>query len=241
MSTTPDVSVILPALLPNNEYLRCLHSIRTAFSGRINFEIICVVRDTKAFAGLSAPDLRIVQEEAPGIYGAMNKGVIEATGRYLYFIGQDDILLPSAASAVIQGMSCDADVVLADVFWGVGRRYKNNPSRRSLVWKNWCHQGILYDRLMFLDVIGAYPLAYKAQADHYINIVISGIPGLKWTKHNGCIAWYSSDGFSTRVKDMEFRKAFPEIVRQHFGVVSFVIVVIRRALLIVFRQARKAN
>src|SRR5665811_2155392 len=99
-----DVSVILPALSPTNEYLRCLYSIRTAFSGRLEFEIICVVRDTNAFAGLAASDLHIIQESAPGIYGAMNTGLTKAAGRYLYFTGQDDILLPSAASAIIQGM-----------------------------------------------------------------------------------------------------------------------------------------
>lgn len=234
-----EVSVILPALSANSEYFRCVYSIKAALSGHMKFEIICVVRDVSSFIGLNDSELHIIQEEESGIYGAMNTGLKKAAGRYIYFIGQDDVLLPSAASAICQGIENSAEMILADVFWGNRYVFKNKASRNTLIWKNWCHQGVFYNRLKFLHAIGEYPVKFQAQADHYINIVFSAIPGLKWTKYCGAIAWYSTDGFSSRVKDLEFRHAFPEIVRKHFGFTCFAVVVLRRAMRRVFTVIKK--
>lgn len=234
-----DVSVVLPSLLPNEEFDRCIGSIRAALVGRLAFEIVCVVRDLDAFSGLSKPDLHFVREEEPGIYGAMNTGLRKAVGQYVYFIGQDDILLPTAANAIVQGKAQDADLLLADVFWGEDRIFRNKLARGVLVWKNWCHQGVFYNRAKLLDIAGGYPARYKVQADHYINIVFSATPGLKSVKYPGCVAWYSSAGFSTRYLDNDFRAVFPSIVRQYFGFGDYLVVVLRRALLAVFRAVRK--
>lgn len=239
MNNVPDVSVILPALRPSEDYLRCVHSIRGALAGQVTYEIISVVQDINEFADLASSDLIFVQERAPGIYGAMNQGLKEATGRYLYFVGQDDILLPSAARALIQGKAAEADIILADVFWGERRIFKNSLSSKVLVWKNWCHQGLFYDRKRFLDVVGIYPVQFKVQADHYANIIFGSIRDLKKLKYQGCIAWYSSDGFSSRSIDAEFREAFPELIRKHYGAANYFIVVARRLLLKLFRLVQK--
>lgn len=233
------LSVILPALHPSEDYLRCVHSIRAALAGRVTYEIISVVRAINEFAGLADEDLTFVQERSPGIYGAMNQGVEEAKGRYLYFVGQDDILLPAAARALIQGKAAEAGIIVADVFWGERSIFKNIPSRKVLVWRNWCHQGLFYERIKFMDVVGEYPVRFKVQADHYANIVFGSSRDLKIFKYEGCIAWYSSDGFSSRSIDTEFREAFPELVRRHFGAANYYIVVARRILLKLFRLVQK--
>ena len=238
ISIIPDVSVILPTLHPNNDYFRCIQSVRSALAGQVSYEIICVVRDTEKFIGLDNPDIHFLQEDAPGIYSAMNQGVHKANGQYLYFIGQDDILLPAVANAINQGKICKADIILADVFFGELRIFKNNPTKNTLIWNNWCHQGILYDRLKFTDAGCVYPVQFKVQADHYVNIVFRSIHGLKIFKYNGCIAWYSSNGFSSRTLDFEFRKVFPKLVLKHFGFIYFYIVVIRRALLKIFKLSQ---
>ena len=232
-----DVSIILPALSINSEYLRCIYAIRTALAGHIKFEIICVVPDAHAFSSLESDDLRIVQEDGPGIYGAMNTGLSKAIGSYVYFIGQDDVLLPAAAEAITQGLECQADMILGDVFWGGRKIFKNWGCRNALVWRNWCHQAIFYNRLKFIDSVGEFPVAFKIQADHYANIVFCSISGFKLLKYGGCISWYSSNGFSSRSTDTEFRNAFPNIVRQYFGLFSYWVVVIRRVGLAVFKRA----
>ncbi|WP_260703351.1 glycosyltransferase [Edaphobacter flagellatus] len=240
-AAVPQVSIILPALTVNSDYLRCLYSIRAALSGKVSYEIISIVRDIKAFTNLASPDLRIFLEEGPGIYRAMNLGIDRAAGEYIYFIGQDDILLPDAAASVVRGSAREADVILANVFWGSGRIHRNYVLRQSLVWTNWCHQGVFYKRTVFVKIVGSFPLEYKAQADHYSNIVLSTNRTVRVVKYNGCIAWYSATGFSTQSPDLVFRAAFPGLVREHFGLISYCSVKLRRALLKCIKLMLKAK
>lgn len=238
---TSDVSLILPALTMNGDYLRCLSSIRAALGGKVNYEIISVVREIDAFSEVADPHLCLLSEEGPGIYRAMNSGLERATGKFIYFIGQDDILLPDSARAIIQGLATEIDVVLADVFWGNGRIHRNYALRQSLVWTNWCHQGVFYRRTTFLRTVKSFPLEYKAQADHYSNIVLSTNRSVRIAKYDGCVAWYSATGFSTLSPDLAFRAAFPMLVRKHFGLFWYGTVVLRRVLLRLIRLVWKVK
>ena len=230
-TSSPCLSVILPALRADAEYLRCVDSLRAVLADKLSYEIISIVRDFETFSGLEASDLHILREPSHGIYAAMNAGLDCANGTYIYFIGQDDIFLPEALGAIDKGLRHNADVILANVFWGRGEIFKNPSSPRSLIWRNWCHQGIIYRLDLFRKTEMHFPQAFKAQADHYVNIVMTAKDGAKIVKHNGCIAWYSANGFSCKSIDGAFRAQFPSLIREHFGFRSFVIVVLRRALL----------
>ena len=199
--------------------------------GRLGYEIIVVTPGDNDFPDLSGADARIVPQQGVGIYAAMNTGVNSAIGNYLYFIGQDDILLDPAAKAIRQGIDEGSDLILSDVYWGERGIYKNCRSRSGLIWKNWCHQGIFYKRERFVKNIGSFPVQFAAQGDHYVNIVFSGLPGLKTSKYKGCVAWYSAEGYSTKSPDMDFREAFPGIVLKHIGIFSYLMVVSRRLIL----------
>src|ERR1035437_4329413 len=148
--------------------MRCIWAIRAACADKITFEIISVVRHPETFNGLEAADLRIVPEDQdhPGIYAAMNMGLSKAIGRYVYFIGQDDILLPAVVKTLLKGTMGKADLIIADVFWGTWRIFKNLRSPRSLIWRNWCHQGIVY-RSEFLRGTGvSFQEEFRTQSDH---------------------------------------------------------------------------
>lgn len=234
------VSVILPSLLPDERYRRCLYSIRAALSGRTSYEIICVVANRDVFAEYESEDTTIIQEEEVGIYNAMNLGLAMSAGTYVYFIGQDDILLPASADALIEGQKYNADLILADVFWGRDSIFRNHPRRWHLIWRNWCHQGLFYNRLRFLEIVREFPVHFTAQADHYANIVFTRRRGVTTYSYPGCIAWYSSCGFSSRHPDFVFRRQFPRLIYDNFGFISFVIVALRRALLVLTRSIKKA-
>ena len=237
-----DVSIILPALEATEDFYRCIYSIRTALLGKLGYEIIVVIPGDIDFPKLADADVRVIRQQGVGIYAAMNTGVNNATGDYLYFIGQDDTMLEAAAEALKQGIEQGSDLILADVYWGKEGVFKNGFPRSWLVWRNWCHQGIFYKRERFVKEIGSFPVQYAAQADHYVNILFSGLPELQTTKFNGCIARYSASGFSTKSPDMVFREAFPGIVLKHFGILSYLMVVSRRLLLSVasfFRLKKK--
>jgi hypothetical protein len=225
-----DLSVVLPSLTADADFLRCVYALRAVLVGRIRYEIISVVRDMEPFANMESLDLRIIPEEGPGIYAAMNTGLAHARGTYVYFIGQDDILLPEAICALNQGLQEHADLILADVFYGKGRVYKNRPSPRWLIWRNWCHQGIIYRRELLSATGMRFPEAFQTQADHYVNIVLTAGHGATIVKHGGCIAWYSASGSSSRIADSVFRAQFPSLIRQYFGFPSFATVIFRFAL-----------
>jgi glycosyltransferase involved in cell wall biosynthesis len=185
----------------------------------------------ETFAGVNGGDILFILEDGPGIYSAMNSGIAVAAGKYIYFIGQDDVILPDAVQAIQHGNNDDADIILADVFWGKGRIHKNYALKQSLVWTNWCHQGVFYKRETFLRTIKTFPVEYKAQADHYSNIVLSSDRAVKIAKYIGCVSWYSATGYSTQSPDLVFRAAFPALVRKHVGLISYSAVVLRRAAL----------
>lgn len=233
------VSVILPALLPDSYFIRCLSSIRAALTDEAEYEIICVVTNKTAFADFEEADITIRQDDGTGIYNAMNLGLTLATGTYVYFIGQDDILLPAAADALNQGKEHHADLIVADVFWGRHSIFRNYPFRHSLVWRNWCHQGLFYHRLRFMDKVGRFPAQFTAQADHYTNIVLTHTPGLRTYRYRDCIAWYASGGFSSQHPDTVFRDRFPGLILENFGLASYLMVVFRRALLSSARSIRR--
>lgn len=241
MDKSIDVSIILPALQPTPDFLRAVYSVRAALAGSLEYELICVVRDSGNFASCTGDDLRIVQETEPGIYGAMNTALPLARGRYLYFMGQDDALLPGAREALRQGIENQADIILANVFWGSAGIYKNRASRNALVWKNWCHQGLFYDRQKFLQRVVCYPLKYKTQADHFANLVFCSASGVNISRYKGCIAWYAADGYSAQVRDEVFRTDFPDLVRTNYGFMSWAMVVLRRAILKIGQAIRGAS
>ena len=232
----PDLSVILPALAADTEFLRCLYAVRAALSGRISYEIISVVKEMNTFADLKSPDLFIVPEETRGIYAAMNHGLDHANGTYVYFIGQDDVLLPQAIEALKRGLEAQADLILADVFYGKERVYKNRPSPYWLIWRNWCHQGIFYRRDLLRKTEIRFHEAFVTQADHYMNIVLTAGYDATILKFDGCIAWYSASGVSTKTLDSAFRARFPSLINEYFGLPLFLSVVSRRALLAVVRK-----
>ena len=236
LNPTLDLSVILPALAANTEYLRCIYALRAALSGQISYEIISVVKEVETFADLEAQDLHIVPEETPGIYGAMNTGLDHAKGEYVYFIGQDDILLPEAIEALTRGLQNHTDVILSNVFWGKGHVYKNHSSPRWLIWRNWCHQGIMYRRELLRKAKIQFPEAFKTQADHYVNIILTAGHGATIVKHEGCIAWYSASGLSCKTVDTAFRIRFPSLIREYFGLPSFAFVVLRFTLMNMVRR-----
>lgn len=234
------VTIILPALLPTPDFHRAISSVRAAMEGRLEYELICVVRAIEKFAACAGDDMRVVQESEPGIYGAMNSALPLARGRFLYFMGQDDILLPAVCDAIFQGIDQQADLILANVFWGSTCVYENKASRHALVWKNWCHQGLIYDRLKFNQRVARYPLKFKSQADHYANIVFCSESRVTVTKYQGCIAWYAADGYSVQVRDEIFRAEFPALVRKHYGYISWLMVAIRRIILKFWKSLRSS-
>lgn len=215
----PLLSIIIPVLEPDAELARCVHCILGATQNLRQPEIVIVTppQFVSAVAGLF-PFVRVVAETRRGIYAAMNDGAAASSGKYLYFIGKDDMMLSTLGEALTVLDRKHPFALFCDVYWGVRGTNSGKPSRLHLLGRNLCHQGIIYSREAF-DRHGPYLRSMRVQADHLLNIKIlwdrtaaSRICYLKLP-----LAWYSGDGFSMTNRDAVFWRLYPYIMRRYVG------------------------
>ena len=100
MTTSPDVSVIVPAYNYAHFLPDCLASVRDQRNIRIE---TIVVDDgstdtTREVVAQHAPDAIYIYQQNAGLSAARNTGVQRATGRYLQFLDADDLLGPDSLS-----------------------------------------------------------------------------------------------------------------------------------------------
>lgn len=219
LKISPLLGIIVPVLEPDAEFTRCIHCIEAAFIGSRTPEVIIVtpLRFVEQIQNIF-PWTRVCAETRKGIYGAMNDGASATRADYLYFLGKDDIVLPSFRSAVTLLERERPFVLCCDVYWGGHGKYRGAPSRFRLLARNLCHQGIIYSREAFLQH-GPYNRKLRVQADHLLNIKIL------WDRKNSSrvlylekpLSWYSGDGFSLNNRDFVFWRLYPIILSRYVG------------------------
>lgn len=221
-AAVPFLSVVLPAVTADRELRRCLDSVRMVFPDRDECEIVLVVPATQLAAAADlCPGERVIAESRRGVYGAMNEGVAASRGRYLYFIGKDDVLLPSARDAVQVLRERAPYVLFADVYWGERGIRRGRTSRVEILRANVCHQGIFYSREAVLGN-GPYVRRLRTQADHLLNIrVLWNRAARGRVRYLALpVAWYAATGLSYTVRDVVFHKVHPAIIGRYLGPVA---------------------
>lgn len=229
----PLLSVVIPALDSDLELRRCVDSVRLACPGREQCEVVLVMPARRVEQAQRAfPGDKIVAERRAGIYAAMNDGIAASSGRYLYFLGKDDIVLPPFADA-LQVLQVDRPSALFfDVYWGKEGVFSGRPSRWRLLVRNLCHQGIVYSREA-LERHGPYFRKMRVQADHLLNIRILWDPAMRGhVRYIGApLAWYSGAGFSVQVsRDPVFWRLYPLTMRRYVGAWASIVLIASRKL-----------
>jgi glycosyltransferase involved in cell wall biosynthesis len=111
-----------------------------------------------------------VSERDDGIYEAWNKGLSRASGRYIGFVGSDDILLPGALCTYLNHIRCQPEIEYwsAKVALGridgrvIGQPWRWNKFRRYM---NVAHVGSLHRRDLY-DRFGIYDTWYRIAGDY---------------------------------------------------------------------------
>jgi len=105
-----------------------------------------------------------ISESDHGIYDAMNKGIAQASGEFLYFLGADDILLN-----IPFGKLKNVDLLLGNVDLGFSIFSHTQPFdklKKKMRFRNAIHpQGTFYKKLGI-----EYRLDFKACSDYAFNI-----------------------------------------------------------------------
>jgi len=224
------LSIIIPALRFNKQIENQIQHIYAVLSNEFSYEIIIPFPNNYTLNKLKKfKYVHYINQKGNGIYDAMNSAIALSKSDYLYFIGDDDMIVTNFLDVFLSGCSKQADLILGNVFFGNSVIYKNNPSKFSLFFKNWCHQGVIYKSTFFTKYLRKYPLKYKFLSDYYGNMVlINKRPKIFNT--NVCIAWYSNRGVSSKNIDQSFKKDLAKNIKTYFGIIYFILFLFKRML-----------
>ena len=156
--------------------------------------------------------LNYVSEPDGGIYEAMNKGIKLATGKWIYFLGSDDIFFDNG---VLERLFCsnekDAQIIYGNVkYLYSGTIYDGPFDHQKISLKNICHQAMFVQKSLF-EQIGLFNTKYKVSADHEFNLRWMGlnVPSIYVPE---TIAVYNEKGFSGQVSDHIFNTDFDQLL-----------------------------
>ena len=149
------------------------------------------------------PRLKLIQEKDTGIYDAMNKALLYATGEWVYFLNAGDLLYDSE---VLNKIFTNKLYKKADLLSGQVKTM-NDPSGislisgRSLTLASFyfgipvSHQGAFIRRSLFNE-IGYYHLNYSVVADQEWFVRFFKSSHYKYIYTDCIFAWYETVGFS---------------------------------------------
>ena len=223
------ISIII-ATFNSGEHLKtCLLSI-AALATQKKIEVIVVDggsmdQTLSILQEIKITGLRWISEPDKGIYDALNKGIQMASGRWLYFMGSDDLLLPGFTVMADHLRSPDT------VYYGIPKGYylqNKKPDFILLTGKfsgykmaKYClnHQVILYPSSVFQRY--RYQPKYKVLADYALNLQVWGDAHFKKKFVPIEIALYNMTGFSAFSKDELFEQDKPHIIRKSLGLLVY--------------------
>lgn len=221
---TPQFSIIVPCFNARDKLSRTLDSV---LSQTADFELLVQDGDSRdgtreLLRDYAQRDSRLHFQSEPdqGIYDAMNRGIANARGRWLYFLGAGDTLRPDAletighaAREVTQELALIyGDVWLCDQARVFGGRF--SPSKL----RNWNppHQGIFYNRALFAR-FGPYELRYRIAADYAFNLRVWGAREVEKRYLPVAVADYEGGGLSAQQRDDAFARDFAWLLRSRLG------------------------
>ena len=163
-----------------------------------------------------------VSEPDKGIYDAMNKGLLMATGEYVLFMNAGDTLYNTKTLALIPF----SDYPEADIFYGetlivdakdnvLGLRHKELP--HNLNWKHFrrgmvvCHQSFIVRK----SIAPEYNMQYKLSAD--VEWVLLCLKRSKQIVFTHTIIARFLEGGSSKKRHAESLKERFSIMRKYFG------------------------
>lgn len=146
-----------------------------------------------------------ISEPDSGIYDAMNKGIQQASGEWILFLGDDDQLCEEVLARVFsKSWPDETAMIYGKVFINGGKKTQGaTTSYERLIAQNTPHQAIFYRRTL-LQELGGYRLKYKILADYDLNLrVFKNYPN-RVQFINTEVAYFSSRGVSNRTIDKAF-------------------------------------
>lgn len=170
-----------------------------------------------------------------GIYDALNKGVKRAKGKWVYFLGADDRLLPGFSKLVAE-LKDDSTVYYGDSLAWYSNGEPENPyklptgrfSAYRLAKLCMNHQSIIYPAKAFDNY--EYNLKYRIYADYAFNLRLWGDARFPKLYFPITVVLYNMDGFSSieGYVDESFEKDKDKLIYEGMGKTVFLRYLIRK-------------
>jgi len=111
---------------------------------------------------ISEPDL--------GIYNAMNKGIEQASGEWVLFLGADDLIhSPDTLENILkEPPTKECDFIAGNIIYDTGKYFHPSFNWKMKFKNTLHHQGVLYNRRVFLNF--RYNPTHQISGDYELNL-----------------------------------------------------------------------
>mgnify|MGYP000879204493 CR=1 FL=1 len=153
-------------------------------------------------------------ESDSGVYDAMNKALDHISGKWVYFLGADDRLLPEFSDFAKNELKDDSFIYYANVMYK-GKKTKGEVDEYEEAKHGIFHQTIIYPAKVFSKY--RYNLKYKVNADYALNLQLHGDRDFHFRYEDYIIARYDENGMSSIVEDKAFLEDKAGLILRNFG------------------------
>ncbi|MEN9917865.1 MAG: hypothetical protein RL662_301 [Bacteroidota bacterium] len=148
-----------------------------------------------------------ISEPDKGIYNAMNKGIKQATGEYLYFLNSGDVLVSNDVFTHMFASTISSSFICGNFIWDRNGNLTKDDSYKQRDWVFslydiyagfLAHQAFFIHRNMF-DKYGLYDERLKIMSDWKLFFIAIGIQHEVVSYLDVDIAIYNTDGISSTI------------------------------------------
>ena len=167
-------------------------------------------------------------EPDEGLYDAMNKAVRVAKGKWVLFLGADDLLTADLRD-IASRLKDERTIYYGDAY--MPRRqvlYDGRFSAYKIMFKNICQQAIFYPREVFAT--HSFDRRYRLWADHALNIALYGDKRFRFAYLDRQICIYNdSTGASSHTEDAVFKADRASLIKRHLSPFLYVLYLLRNS------------
>lgn len=169
-----------------------------------------------------------VSEKDAGIYDAMNKGVKQANGDFIIFLGADDVFYNEhVLSDVLPFLNQNKVYYGQAYFLNKKITYDGRFHSYKFALRNICHQAIFYPASVLKSV--EFDLKYPLLSDYHLNLLLLK-QKVEFEYIGVVIAKFNDGGASAVATDEFFERNKLSLVKENLGLLPYLYASFRRLL-----------
>jgi glycosyltransferase involved in cell wall biosynthesis len=175
-----------------------------------------------------------ISEKDAGIYDAMNKGVKQAKGDFIIFLGADDVFYNDRVlSDVLPFLKDDRVYYGQAYFLNKKITYDGRFHSYKFALRNICHQAIFYPANVLKSV--TFDLKYPLLSDYHLNLLLLK-QKVKFEYIGVVVVKFNDGGASAIATDERFERDKLRLVKENLGLLPYLYASFRRLLFPVQRK-----